>query len=108
MLYPTAKNCKCVHIVFFRCSYNLTFYYPCVFSVTSQPPLQEEELSKLLSTIDRLNSSKQDDASAFPVLRIGDSVERGPDWKWGTQDQCDGCSRCHRAAAVARHILRVG
>ena len=72
------------------------------------PPLQEEEISKLLSTIDRLNSSKQDDASAFPVLRIGDSVERGPDWKWGTQDQCDGCCRCHRAAAVARHILRVG
>jgi hypothetical protein len=107
MLYPTAKNCKWVHVVFFPYSHNLTFY-PCVFSVTSQPPLQEEELSKLLSTIDRLNSSNQDDASAFPVLRIGDSVERGPDWKWGTQDQTvDGCCRCHRAA-VARHILRVG
>ncbi len=76
------------------------------FSVTSQPPHQEDELSKLLSTIDRLNSGKQDDASAFPVLRIGDSVERGPDWKWGTQDQSGGIRRC--AAASARDVLRSG
>lgn len=50
--------------------------------------VQEETIANLLSTLDRLNSAKQD--NAFPVLKVGDSVERGPDWKWDTQDELNG------------------
>ena len=60
--------------------------------------LQEETISDLLTTIERLNSLKQ--AAVFPVLKVGDSVERGPDWKWGSQDESPGGARCVAAAAV--------
>ena len=61
-------------------------------------PAQEETISDLLTTIERLNSLKQ--AAVFPVLKVGDSVERGPDWKWGSQDESPGGARCVAAAAV--------
>jgi hypothetical protein len=60
--------------------------------------LQEETISDLLSSIERLNSLKQ--SSVFPTLKVGDSVERGPDWKWGPQDQSPGNPRYITAVAA--------
>ncbi len=81
-----AKECKYAVLICSR-----SFSQPC--------PFQEETIANLLSTLDRLNSAKQD--NAFPVLKVGDSVERGPDWKWDTQDELNGARRCTAAPALA-------
>ena len=66
--------------------------------LTASCLLQEGAISDLLSTIERMNSSKQ--SSVFPALKVGDSVERGPDWKWGPQDQSPGNPRYITAVAA--------
>ena len=60
--------------------------------LTAPRLLQEGTISELLTSIERLNSLTR--ASVLPDLKLGDFVERGPDWKWGSQDQSPGCLRC--------------
>ena len=52
-----------------------------------------------MSTIDRVNSAKQD--GVLPVLQVGDTVERGPDWRWDTQDEFGGSRRWRTARGSA-------
>lgn len=37
----------------------------------------------------------------FPVLQVGDTVERGPDWRWDTQDEFEGSRRWRTARGSA-------